>query len=361
LEQEDVGKERLKKLRKRLEEEKVDALLVSGKENIFYLSGFTGDYAFLLITDCRQIILVDSRFTEQAKSEAQDWELKKFNSLYQDLSALFEELRVRFIGFESHRISYADYKELERNSPSKVFIPLPFLVEKIRAVKDGTELEKIRESIKISESALSSVLKQEVEGKTEREIAWELEWKMRTEGADKIAFDLIVASGFRSALPHGVASGKTVSRGESLLFDWGAMKDFYCSDLTRTFFIHDLLPRQREIYFKVKETLEETLLSLGPGRSCREIYNLAFSHIQDSAFRDFVFGHGLGHGVGLEVHELPFLSPRSQEILEPGMVITVEPGIYIPGWGGVRLEDMVLITEKGAEVLTFFPREINVI
>lgn len=359
--QKDIAEERLKKLREKLEKEKVDCLLVSGRENIFYLSGFTGDYAFLLITDTRKIILVDSRFTEQAKKEAEIWELKKFSFLHRDLSSLLEELKVRYIGFESHKLSYADFKELERNSPSKVFIPLPFFVERIRALKDQTELEKIRVSIKIAELALSRILEQGVEGKTEREIALELEWEMRAAGADKTAFDLIVASGPRSALPHGVASRKTVTKSEPILFDWGAMKDFYCSDLTRTFFIHSLSPEQRDVYLKVKEALEETLLRLGPGKSCREIHDLAFSYIQNSAFQDYAFGHGLGHGVGLEVHELPFLSSRSQDFLEPGMVLTIEPGIYIPEWGGVRLEDMVLITEKGVEVLTFFPREINVI
>lgn len=352
---------RLKTLRNKMADERIDCFLVSGRENCYYLSGFTGDYGFLVITDSRQIVFVDSRFVEQAKIETPDWEVRQFLRFHQDLSSLLTELKAKYVGFESNRVSYEDFKELERNSPSIVFVPFRYFIERIRAIKDEDELKKIKDAVTIAEMALSGILGDELEGKSEEAVALDLEWKMRLNGAQKVGFDLIIASGYRSALPHGVASQKTINGGEALLFDWGAFKDFYCSDITRTFFTGSPTIKQRDVYLTVKEALEEAIAYITAGKSCFDVHKFALSRIQDSPFKDFAFGHGLGHGVGLEVHELPFLNARSEDLLEPGMVLTVEPGIYIPGWGGVRLEDMVLITEKGVEVLTSFPKEISVI
>jgi len=359
--QERNRQKRIKKLRKSMEENKLDCVLVSKRENYYYFSGFTGDYGFLVISDTRQIVFVDSRFIEQARLEAPGWEIRQFTRIHQDLGSLFEELRAKYVGFESTNLSYADFRELERNSPSKVFVPLFSLFERIRAVKDELELARMKEAILIAESALSQLLKSQVKGRKEEELSLDLEWHMRKNGAQKPGFDLIVASGFRSALPHGVASSKAVKAGEILLFDWGALKDFYCSDITRSFFTRKPTVKQKAVYQAVSDALEDALSFMGPGKKGSDAHKVAWEKILNSPFKEFAFGHGLGHGVGLAVHELPALSPRSEDPLEPGMVVTVEPGIYIPGWGGVRLEEMVLVTKDGAEVLTSFPKGILVI
>ncbi|MCR4428934.1 MAG: Xaa-Pro peptidase family protein [Caldiserica bacterium] len=357
----EITPKRLDILRRQMEREKLDGFLVSSPQNRYYFSGFTGDYGFLLVTETRNILFLDSRFLEQAKEECRGWEVIQFQRFHQDFSSLLSEIRVRFLGFESQKLSFFDFKELERNSPGVHFVPFPHLLEEIRGIKEPGEILKIREAIRIAEESLGEVLKGGLIGNREEEVSLELEWKMRLKGAQKAGFDLVVASGKRSALPHGVASPKAIGKKEFLLFDWGALKDYYHSDITRTFFTGSPSKKQREVYLTVKEAIEETILQITPGRSILEVFQFALSKIKNSPFKDFAFGHGLGHGVGLEVHEWPFIGPRSEGTFQPGMVFTIEPGIYIPGWGGVRIEEMVMVAKNRVEVLTSFPREISVI
>lgn len=352
---------RLKTLKRRMAEERVDGFLISSPENRYYFSGFTGDYGFLLVTDSRNILFLDSRFIEQAKGESPGWEIIQFQRFHQDLSSLLSELKIKFLGFESQKLSFFDFKEIERNAPGVNLVPLPFLLSEIRVIKETQEIEQIKGAVRVAEDSLREVLKQKIIGKREDEVSLELEWRMRLNGARKVGFELIVASGYRSALPHGIASQRTIGKKEILLFDWGALKGYYHSDITRTFFTGNPSQKQRDVYFAVKETLEETLLQISPGKSLSEVFQFAFSRVKSSLFKDFAFGHGLGHGVGLEIHEYPFINSRSEGVFAPGMVLTIEPGIYIPGWGGVRIEEMILVKKDGVEVLTSFPREIIVI
>lgn len=355
------ARKRLKALRRRIAEERVDCFLISSPENRYYFSGFTGDYGFLLVTDSRNILFLDSRFIEQAKEESPGWEIVQFQRVHQDLSSLLSELKIKFLGFESQKLSFYDFKEIERNAPRVHLVPLPHLLGEIRAIKETQEIEKIREAVRVAENSLHEVIKQNISGKREDEVSLELEWRMRLNGARKVGFELIVASGYRSALPHGVSSPKIIGKREILLFDWGAQKGYYHSDITRTFFTGSPTKKQRDVYFAVKETLEETILQISPGKSLSEVFQFAISKVKASPFKEFAFGHGLGHGVGLEIHEYPFINSRSDEVFDPGMVLTIEPGIYIPGWGGVRIEEMILVKKDGIEVLTSFPREIIVI
>lgn len=348
---------RLERLRGEMERGKIDCLLISKPENYYYFSGFTGDYGFLLVTESRQIAFVDSRFTEQAKLEAEGFEIRQFDQMHRDLASLLGELHVKFIGFEDAHLSYADYRELERHSPDLFFLPARDCLERLRAIKDQEEVEKIKGAILIAQEALKEVLKGGIVGRTEEEIANDLEFLMRKKGATKSSFDLIVASGERSALPHGRASAKKVASGEILLCDWGALKDHYCSDLTRTFFVGQASSKERDIYKVVEEAQEAAISSLACGKTASEIHQKAQEVILNSPYKDYAFQHGLGHGVGLEIHELPRLSLTCQTPLLPGMVFTIEPGIYIPSWGGVRLEEMVLMGENTIDILTTYPKE----
>lgn len=340
---------------------RLDALLVSKRENLYYLSGFAGDSGYLAITPERKWILVDSRFTEQAKLESTDWELLQFTQFPASVSELWKKLKVRYVGFESHSMSCEDFRRLERESSFWTYIACPLLVEWLRAKKEPVELERIRHSIGVAENALHELLKKGLSGRREVELSFALEYNMRLQGADKSAFDLIVASGVRSALPHGVATTKEVENGEIVLFDWGAQDSGYISDLTRCFFTAKPTPRQKAVYQAVWGVQEEVISSLGAGREAREIYQRAVDLMEKTKFRDHAFQHGLGHGIGLEVHEQPLLNLRTSHSLEEGEVITIEPGIYIPGWGGVRLEDVVLIKKSGCEVLSTFSKEIMIV
>lgn len=352
---------RLKKLRKKMEELKLDAFLVSKRENLFYLSGFTGDSGYLAITPEKKWMLLDSRFTEQAKEETNDWELLQFKDFPVSISQLWKKLKVRYVGFESHNLSCEDFKRLEKEGSLSTYVACPWLVEWVRAKKEAVELARIRHSIHIAEEALAEVLRNGLRGKKETELSLALEYSMRVRGAMKPGFDLIVASGTRSALPHGIASSKKIEKGEIVLFDWGAQDSWYISDITRCFFTGRPTSRQKAIYQVVQDVQEEVISSLRAGKEARDVYQKAVNLIKETPFRTFGFQHGLGHGIGLEVHEQPLLNSHSTHILEDGEVITIEPGIYIPGWGGVRLEDIVLIKKNGCEVLSSFPKEIWIV
>ena len=355
------GVRRLPNLRRKLSQNKLDAFLVSGWENRYYLTGFTGDSGTLLVTADRTILFVDSRFREQAKLESPQWEVVQFERFHTDLAKQWQELKARFIGFESQLVSYADFKEMERQSPQNLFVPVAGLVEELRAVKEVGEIQAIRRAIKAAEVGLEKTLQAGLVKKKEEEIAYYLEQCMHDAWAQRAGFDTIVASGFRSALPHGTASNKQVESGEIVLFDWGALRDHYISDLTRCFVLRKPTAKQRAVHQALLEAQLAGLEMIAPGRRGADIDQKVREILAKGAFGDYVYGHGLGHGVGLQVHEEPRLSVRSDAVLQPGHVVTIEPGLYIPGWGGIRLEDMVLVTKTGHEVLTSFPKDLRII
>lgn len=348
---------RLDRLRALLTEHRLDGILIHNAENRTYLTGFTGSAGVALVTGRELLLLVDFRYVEQAGAEAPGWEVLKVPR--QATDAVVELARgreLRRIGFESDGLTYKQYDELATALRPAELVPVPG-VDRLRWIKDADELAQIRKAVAIADAGFAHIQAYLRPGIQEREVALELEFYMRRQGADKEAFETIVASGVRSSLPHGRASEKTLGGGEFVTLDFGAVVRGYHSDCTRTVVLGDASPRQREIYDLVLAAQRAALSAIRPGASARDVDALARQVIVEAGHGDH-FGHGLGHGVGLAIHEGPTLSPREDTTLEAGMVVTVEPGVYLPGWGGVRIEDLVVITPGGCDDLTTAPKHM---
>lgn len=352
-------KERIKQIRQKMNEKGLDGLIVTSQLNVYYLSGFSGTSAQLLITLNDTYLLTDFRYLEQAEQETQGFSIiNRKNSYNETLKKLLPEGAV--VGFEEQNITYASYEEMAKEL-SGLKLEKASAVFSGRQTKDQNELECVREAVKIADAAFEHILTFINVGKTEQEIALELEYYMRKKGASGPSFDFIAASGYRSSMPHGVATSKKLENNELLTLDYGAIYRSYCSDITRTVYIGKKAEEKaKEIYKIVLEAQKTGIESIKPGITGKEADSAARSIITKYGYGEY-FGHGLGHSLGLEVHEDPNLNSREERILEPGMVLTVEPGIYIPGWGGIRIEDVVLVTENGAEVLTQAPKEFIII
>ena len=326
--------------------------------NMQYLSGYTGEAA-LLITHDETVILTDSRYLEQAEKQVP--ELPRIHAelkYYDELARTIGERNLKRIGYASWRTTDYVLSRLREISDTE-WIPFEDPVTQLRAVKDADEIAASREAIRIAEEALAHLRDTVRVGMNEVEIADALSAKMRELGSERVAFGPTVASGPNSALPHYRPSlnPRDLQRGDFLLIDFGAIVDGYASDITRTFVVGEADEKQEEIYRLVLESMRIGIESMGPGVVGDVPHEAARQVILDSPYAKDIFLSPLGHGVGLEVHELPKMGLNVGELLEPGMVVTVEPGIYIPGYGGVRIEDTVLVTETGFEVLTSFPNE----
>ena len=329
-----------------------DAALISSKANIFYYSGFTSEDALLYISHKRRLLLTDSRYTLQAKEQAPDFEVIIEKGI-EEISRTDEKV----IFIEEDYITAGKKRKLAEKLEDKDLVFGGEIISAPRRIKDGEEIRKIAEAERLGDHAFSHILKYIKPGITEKEVALELEYFMKKAGASALAFDTICASGVRSAMPHGCASDKIISTGEFLTLDFGCVLDGYCSDMTRTVVVGNANDRQKEIYNIVLKAQTEALSKIECGLEC----NLA-----DKIARDIIdgfgygknFGHSLGHSLGLEVHEGPNLSPKSGDILEIGNVFSVEPGIYIEGFGGVRIEDICAITPEGTINLTGSPKEL---
>jgi len=343
---------RLTRLRERMAALKLPAMLITQPLNRYYLSGFSGSAGTLFVTADRAVLLTDSRYTERAAGEAPDFAVVKLErDVATALPGLFADAGVDRAGFESTHLTCAEYKTWAEKVGEAALVPTQGIVEGLRAVKEEGELTLIRKAVAIADAAYA-YLKQTIRpGMTEKQIAWDLEVWMRTHGADGIAFDLIVASGPNGAMPHALASDREVRAGEPIVVDMGARVCGYHSDLTRTLYLGNGDGVFRQVYDIVLRAQQAAEARLAPGALGPDVDGVARSIITEAGYGDN-FGHGLGHGVGLAVHELPGLNQRTQDTLAPGHVVTVEPGIYLSGWGGVRIEDMALITESGAEILT---------
>jgi len=346
---------RLERMRQKMHEEKIDAYVVIRPENGRYLSGFSGGEATLYITLEKAFLLTDFRYIEQATAQAPEFEIIKTGQDHFESLAKIGQQAQR-VGFEGDFVTYLNFEQLKKGFPQAELLSLPNLVSYLRSVKDQAEIDTIRQAVKIADDAFSSVLKSIDIGQTEEKIGLDLEYSMRLAGASGGSFDFIVASGVRSALPHGTASSKKTQSGEFLTMDFGAIYQGYCSDITRTVFLGEPEDKHREVYDIVLAAQRAGIAAVKPGRTGKEVDAVARKIITDAGYGEY-FGHGLGHSVGLAIHEGPNLNMREDRVLEPGMVITVEPGIYIPDWGGVRIEDIVLVTEDGCEVLTQAPKE----
>ncbi|MCS7260698.1 MAG: Xaa-Pro peptidase family protein [Anaerolineae bacterium] len=351
--------DRLRRLRQQMHAQGLAALLVSEPHNRRYLSGFTGSAGVLLITHERQGIATDFRYYTQVHQQCPDWELFQVGRDFEGhLAHLLRELGVQGdrVGYEAAHVSVETWRRWSAAvGETATLVDTLGLVEQLRQVKDADELRALRRAIAIAESAWLQLLEVLRPGMSEREIAWQLERIMRTSGADAVAFPPIVASGPNGALPHAAPSERPIQAGEPLVLDFGCVVDGYCSDLTRTVCLGQPCDaRYRELWQLVQEAQQAALRGLRAGLSGAEADRLARAVITTAGYGEY-FGHGLGHGIGLATHEAPRLNPDSSDVLPAGAVVSVEPGIYLPDWGGVRIEDLVLIHPDGAEVLTQLP------
>lgn len=339
-----------------LAEHGLDALVITSASNLRYLCGFTGSDGVLVITAQHSGFLTDSRYTSQATSEVSADSCREYAVKLDGILAFLDECGIKRIGFESEHLTCATLDRLRAKSQGQyewVGLDRPLMV--LRGIKDAAELAQLRAAASLAGEAFEEIVPLIRPGTSEREIAVALEFAMRRRGGDEKSFDSIVASGERGALPHGRASTKLIAAGELVTIDFGVLLDGYCSDETVTLAVGVIDDELHRIYETVLRAQRQAIAAVQPGASLKEIDAVAREVITAKGYGAF-FGHGLGHGVGLEVHEYPTLSPRSADFAQVGMVFTIEPGIYIPGRGGVRIEDMVVVTEDGCQLLTSIPK-----
>jgi Xaa-Pro aminopeptidase len=338
----------------------IDGLLVTSAANVRYLTGFSGSSALLFVTPRDAVLITDFRYQTQAADEVDGLarivieSQSLWTGLWQNLAQLTQ---LEVTGFESAHLVHRDFQRLLEGGARYQWRPTTDLIESLRERKDDDEVEKIRAAITVAECALERVVSTVREGMTEREVAGILEAALRQAGSDGFAFPTIVASGSNAALPHARPTARRLGSGDFLLIDFGAVVDGYCSDITRTFVVGRATEEQREVYEIVRLANERAAQALRPGMSGRDADGVARGYIEDRGFGE-MFGHSLGHGIGLEVHEAPRLAKTADSPLVLGAVVTVEPGIYRPGWGGVRIEDDVHLGSGGVQVLTRFTREL---
>ena len=333
-------------LKKRLEKEKLDGLFVSKPENVSYLSGFKGGESYLLITQKKNFFITDSRYAEQAKKETKGFKIESGS-----IVELIKKNKLKRCGFEAKHITYGEVSKIRDRLTSEEFLPTYDLVEDLRVIKTVDEINKIKKAIAVCLAALDSLKGNIKPGDSEARLAAYIEYQMKLAGALRASFDIIVLSGANASMPHGWPSARLIKKNEAVFIDAGALVNGYNSDLTRAYFIGKPPVKIRKIYDIVKRAQELAIKAVRPGAAASEIDRIARNYIKKQGFGDY-FGHAVGHGVGREVHEAPSISPKSKAILKPGMVFTVEPAIYVPGLGGIRLEEMVLVTEKGKQVIS---------
>jgi len=355
---------RLQKLRQSLAQKEFDALLVTRTENLRYLSGFTGSTGWLLVSDSSAYLAVDFRYVEQAKKEATDVDVIHIKGdIVSWLPKLASDLGFKKVGFEADQISFATHQQLCKTIKDDGYqlqlISTAGLVESLRAVKEPEELRFIIEAVKLADAAFDHAKSVLRPGVSEKEAAWELERFFRDKGSEAVPFDIIVASGTNSALPHAKPSEQVLLEDMPVIVDLGARVNGYCSDLSRTFFLGDSDKTFSKIYDIVLGAQLTAVATIGAGMNGDQADRLARAVIEQANYND-AFGHSLGHGVGLESHESPRLGANSSDLLIDGMVFTIEPGIYIAGWGGVRIEDMVVMENGKIKTLTEADKTANI-
>jgi Xaa-Pro aminopeptidase len=342
-----------------LESKGIDGILISHITNVRYITGFSGSSGCLLITKKNKIFCTDCRYEEQAKQEIEDFDIFiEKEGRPKEVVERAKLLGIKTLGFES-TASYQFYRSLLRKG-IKIKAVSNF-IEDLRKIKDAHELVMIEKAVARAENAFLEVKDAIRPGSTERQIALRLEEKLKKEGCSSIPFDIIVASGRNSALPHAKPTEKKIKPGDLVVIDWGGEAGGYFSDMTRSFLIKGKgISRKKEIYETVLQANMLAIHSVAAGLSSIMVDKAARDSIKKAGYADF-FGHGTGHGVGLDVHELPRISRLGRESVKPGMVFTIEPGVYIPGIGGVRIEDMVLVEKSGCKVLTALPKELEIL
>lgn len=346
-------------LKKRLVKENLDGFFVSKPANVSYLSAFSGHESYLLITQNEDFFITDFRYYRQAKIEIKDFKIevtasgrnRLLRNHFDLIAGLIQKNRLNRVGFEAKHITYGEVSRIRDRLTSCEFSPTYDFVEDIRIIKTPDEVKRIKTAVKIATVVLTDVRHNIKPGDKEKDLAAFIEYQMRMRGAEAASFDIIVLSGINSVMPHGEPSEKTISKNEIILIDAGARLNGYNSDLTRVFFLGKIPAVVRRIYDVVKKAQDLAIKAIKPGVEACAVDAVARGYIEKHGWGKY-FRHSLGHGIGREVHEAPWLSPKSKTILKPGMVITVEPAVYAPGLGGIRLEEMVLVKDRGMEVLS---------
>lgn len=345
---------RINKVWEVMVKEQLDCVIIKDVTTIRYLTGFSGDSSLLYIDRIKGVLITDGRYTEQAKNEMKLFQVLEYTgSIWAAAAELAKNAEV--VGFDGNWFTYNDYTELEALLEGKYLRSVDF--SSIRMIKDKKELDLMLKAASIADEAFIKLLDDIRPGRTERSLAGRLEYYMRALGSEKTSFDTIIASGSRSALPHGMASDKPVEIGDFITFDFGAVYCGYHSDMTRTVVLGMANSWHKEIYNIVEEAQHKGLKAARVGMTGRELDAVVRDCIASCGYGDY-FVHGLGHGVGLEIHEMPNINKRGNTLLSTGMVFTIEPGIYIPGKGGVRIEDTVVLTEEGAKALNGVKKQL---
>jgi len=355
-----VYRQRLARLQERFSQFGVDAILFFEMKNIRYLTGFTGsDGVFLLLPD-KGVLLVDGRYITQAGEEASQCDVVQYRDKISGIVSALGGREVKRAGFEAAVLSVELYEKLRGKLPPDLLIPLTEALTGIRGVKDDQEVSLLRMAVDIADGALLQVIERMRPGVEERSIALEMDYRMRALGSEETSFSTIVASGPNAALPHARPGPRRLEDGDAVVMDFGAVHEGYHSDETCTFVLGRADDKLREVYAIVKDAHDRAIEAVRAGAACRDIDRIARQIIEKKGY-GACFSHGTGHGVGLDVHEAPRLSTLSDQILAAGMVVTIEPGIYLPGKLGVRIEDMVLVKEDGCEVLTKMSKELKIL
>ncbi|MEH7391449.1 M24 family metallopeptidase [Bacillus sp. JJ1474] len=353
---------KLTKIRNQMEFLNIDGLFVTNRENIRYLTNFTGSAGVVLITKSNAIFLTDFRYSKQAREQIIGYEIEvcgQSNTLMQTVFNQIKRLRISRLGFETNHITHAEYSLLKEEIDVEL-VAVKKVVETLRTIKSKDEIDKIRTAASIADSAFLHILNFIRPGVTEVEVSNELEHYMRLKGASSNSSTIIVASGYRSALPHGVASEKIIEKGDMVTLDYGALYQGYRSDMTRTVAVGEPDTKLKEIYQIVLAALLRCTSAIKQDMPAKEVDAIVRDYITKQGYGEY-FGHGAGHGIGLNIHEDPFFSKSSDQIVKAGMVVTVEPGIYIPDLGGVRIEDDIVIGDQQNEIITKSPRELIII
>ncbi len=336
------------------------ALLILNEKNIRYLTGFTGGDGALMVGPGWLALLVDGRYVTQARGESVGAEIVEFRNRVEGIAGVARRRALGRIGFESTALTVEEHLRLQGGLPEVALEPLVGGFQSLRALKDQQEVALIREAARIAGEALAAVREMIRPGIRENEIALELEYRMRVNGAEQVSFDTICASGPNSALPHAQPGRRAIADGDCVTVDYGAVYQGYHSDETCTFFVGRASARQEELYRLVREAHDRAIRAIRPGVSCGQVDRVARTCLEEAGM-GLYFAHGTGHGVGLDVHEPPRLAAGREEILQAGMVVTVEPGIYLPRVWGIRIEDTVLVTEEGSEPLTPSSKDLTVL
>ncbi|MCU9613845.1 Xaa-Pro peptidase family protein [Caldibacillus lycopersici] len=352
--------EKLVKLRSQFSELGIDAILIMSPYNRRYLANFTGSAGVVLISEKDAFFITDFRYVEQANKQAVGFEVVQHaGTVTSEVARLCKEKGIQKLGFEENDVTYALYQTLQKEIAAEL-VPVSGVVEKIRLIKTDAEIKILKVAADIADAAFKHILEFMQPGRTEIEVSNELEFFMRKCGATSSSFDTIVASGVRSSLPHGVATNKVIEKGDMVTLDYGAYYEGYVSDITRTVAVGEPSQQLKDIYQIVLDSQLKAMELIRPGMTGKEADAITRNHITEHGYGEN-FGHSTGHGIGLEVHEGPALSFRSDIVLQPGMIVTVEPGIYVPGLGGVRIEDDTIITKDGNEALTHSTKDLIIL